>query len=92
MDKNADRTILVPLTASLYVPGQLADTENVLVDIGTGFYVEKNKKQAAEFYKLKIEELSGSLSDLEKIVTGKTENLRMVEEGEQETNYFGSFY
>ncbi|KAI4233572.1 MAG: hypothetical protein L6R40_007023 [Gallowayella cf. fulva] len=33
--------ILVPLTPSLYVPGTLVSTETVLVDIGTGFYVEK---------------------------------------------------
>ena len=31
----------MPLTSSLYVPGTLADTENVIVDVGTGFYVEK---------------------------------------------------
>jgi prefoldin subunit 5 len=35
------KIILVPLTTSLYVPGTMADTENVIVDIGTGFYVEK---------------------------------------------------
>lgn len=33
--------ILVPLTPSLYVPGQLASTAVVLVDVGTGFFVEK---------------------------------------------------
>lgn len=33
--------ILVPLTPSLYVPGKLASTKTVLVDVGTGFYVEK---------------------------------------------------
>lgn len=33
--------ILVPLTSSLYVKGKLADREKVLVDVGTGFYVEK---------------------------------------------------
>lgn len=36
-----DKPILVPLTSSLYVPGTLADTDNVIVDVGTGFYVEK---------------------------------------------------
>ena len=35
------RPILVPLTTSLYVPGTLADKDNVIVDVGTGFYVEK---------------------------------------------------
>jgi prefoldin alpha subunit len=64
------------------VPGTLADTEKVLVDIGTGFYVEKDKKQAAEFYEEKIAELNANLTDLEKIVNGKSDNLRMIEEGE----------
>ncbi|KAI4103947.1 MAG: hypothetical protein LQ339_004064 [Xanthoria mediterranea] len=39
--EGASKQILVPLTPSLYVPGTLASTETVLVDIGTGFYVEK---------------------------------------------------
>lgn len=29
------------MTTSLYVPGKLTDVENVLVDIGTGYYVKK---------------------------------------------------
>lgn len=37
----ADRPVLVPLTTSLYVPGRLADSDRVIVDVGTGFYVEK---------------------------------------------------
>lgn len=37
----AEQDMLVPLTASLYVPGSLKDAENVLVDVGTGYYVEK---------------------------------------------------
>ena len=38
-----EKDILVPLTTSLYVPGRLmaAAGEKVLVDVGTGFYVEK---------------------------------------------------
>lgn len=36
-----DKTILVPLTNSLYVPGKLMDAEHVIVDIGTGYYVKK---------------------------------------------------
>ena len=29
------------MTSSLYVPGKLADCENVIVDVGTGYFVEK---------------------------------------------------
>lgn len=32
--------MLVPLTASLYVPGMLDDSEKVLVDVGTGYFIE----------------------------------------------------
>jgi prefoldin alpha subunit len=39
--ENAGKEILVPLTGSLYVPGTIADTQRVIVDIGTGYYVEK---------------------------------------------------
>jgi prefoldin alpha subunit len=38
-----NNSILVPLTSSLYVKGKLADREKVIVDVGTGFYVEKVK-------------------------------------------------
>jgi Prefoldin subunit len=36
-----DKTILIPLTSSLYLPGKLKDAENVIVDVGTGYYVKK---------------------------------------------------
>lgn len=35
------RTILVPLTGSMYVPGAIADTDKVIIDIGTGYYAQK---------------------------------------------------
>lgn len=69
------------MTTSLYVPGKLADTENVLVDVGTGYYVEKNTKDAIKFYEGKAELLGKSLADLEKVVGQKSQNLRVVEDG-----------
>ncbi|KAL8722411.1 MAG: hypothetical protein Q9225_001090 [Loekoesia sp. 1 TL-2023] len=77
--KKEGTPILVPLTPSLYVPGQLAATETVLVDIGTGFYVEKTPPAARKFYTSKVEELSKNLKDLETIVQGKQGNLTVVE-------------
>ena len=72
----------MPLTQSLYVPGQLADTSSVIVDVGTGFYVEKSTADAIKFYNGKVDDLSKNLGDLEKVVQGKNENLRIVEEGQ----------
>lgn len=72
--------ILIPLTTSLYVPGQLASSSKVLVDVGTGFYVEKEVKDARKFYEGKVAELHQNLGEIEKVVGGKEQNLRVVEE------------
>lgn len=32
--------MLLPLSQSLYVEGELADADSVLLDIGTGYYLE----------------------------------------------------
>lgn len=79
-DTPPDKPLLVPLTSSLYVPGKLADPERVVVDVGTGFYVEKTTDDAQKFYEVKIEELGKNIKDLESIVNGKANNLRVVEE------------
>ena len=80
--------ILVPLTTSLYVPGTLASHNKVLVDIGTGFFVEKTTEDAKSFYQDKTKELGQNLKDLESILQGKANNLRMVEEGLYFIAYF----
>jgi prefoldin alpha subunit len=38
--KIVGKKMLVPLTASLYVPGTLDEADKVLVDIGTGYFIE----------------------------------------------------
>ncbi|OAK98672.1 Prefoldin alpha subunit [Phaeosphaeriaceae sp. SRC1lsM3a] len=72
--------LLVPLTSSLYVPGKLTDHEHVLVDVGTGFFVEKGIADAKDFYERKVKDLGDSLKDLEGVVEGKARNVRLVEE------------
>ena len=64
----------------MYVPGQLADAEHVLVDVGTGYFVEKTAEDAQTFYSGKIEELGKNIKDLEEVVNAKASNLRVVEE------------
>ena len=51
------------------------------MDVGTGFYVEKTTEQAKKFYETKAEELGKNVKDLETIVQGKNQNLRLIEEG-----------
>ncbi|GBG75208.1 hypothetical protein CBR_g19844 [Chara braunii] len=46
LEKLAQQTegkpVLVPLASSLYVPGSLTNVGKVLVDVGTGYYIEKS--------------------------------------------------
>ncbi|PYI28122.1 Prefoldin alpha subunit [Aspergillus indologenus CBS 114.80] len=75
-----EQEILVPLTSSLYVRGRLADREKVLVDVGTGFYVEKTAPKAIEFYENKVKDLETNLTELEKIVQTKSQQQRLFED------------
>ncbi|KAF2661353.1 Prefoldin-domain-containing protein [Lophiostoma macrostomum CBS 122681] len=74
------KPLLVPLTSSLYVPGKLTDATHVLIDVGTGYYVEKDVKGADDFYNRKVKDLGDSLKELEQVINGKAQNVRVVEE------------
>ncbi|KIV86786.1 prefoldin, alpha subunit [Exophiala sideris] len=89
--KSGETPLLIPLTTSLYVPAKLASPSSsdssssssgstVLVDVGTGFYVEKSPEDGIKFYKGKVDDLTKNLSEIEKVVGGKNENLRVIEE------------
>ncbi|XP_046881305.1 prefoldin subunit 5 [Hypomesus transpacificus] len=62
---NAGKELLVPLTSSMYVPGTLNDVEHVLVDVGTGYYVEKNVGDTKEFFKRKIDFLTKQIEKIQ---------------------------
>uniref|UniRef100_A0A673YGM1 Prefoldin subunit 5 n=2 Tax=Salmo TaxID=8028 RepID=A0A673YGM1_SALTR len=62
---NAGKELLVPLTSSMYVPGTLNDVEHVLVDVGTGYYVEKNVNDTKEFFKRKIDFLTKQIEKIQ---------------------------
>ncbi|KAI5304813.1 subunit of tubulin prefoldin [Ascosphaera pollenicola] len=77
-----DEHILIPLTNSLYVKGKVADREKVIVDVGTGFYVEKTTAKAKEFYETKVKELDANVKELDKVLQVKTMNEKVVQDGE----------
>ncbi|WFD36376.1 subunit of tubulin prefoldin [Malassezia cuniculi] len=78
--ENTQKTSLLPLTASLYVPGRISDPNTVIVDIGTGYYVEKSTTDAKRFYADKLEYLDKNLSQLQETIERKQDNLRVVGE------------
>lgn len=47
-------SILVPLTGSMYVPGKMYDTDKLIIDVGTRYYVEKDNKAAKDYFQRKV--------------------------------------
>jgi prefoldin alpha subunit len=71
----------------LYVPGKLKNAGKVLVDVGTGYYIEKvsdlicpandeSSEDATKFYGSKVEFLEANMVDLEKVINGKASNAK----------------
>uniref|UniRef100_A0A8C2L2I2 Prefoldin subunit 5 n=1 Tax=Cyprinus carpio TaxID=7962 RepID=A0A8C2L2I2_CYPCA len=49
----------------MYVPGKLNDVDHVLVDVGTGYFVEKNVEDGKEFFKRKIDFLTKQIEKIQ---------------------------
>ncbi|KAH0629030.1 hypothetical protein JD844_010777 [Phrynosoma platyrhinos] len=59
------KELLVPLSSSMYVPGKLSDVSSVLIDVGTGYYVEKSVDDARDFFKRKIDFLTKQIEKIQ---------------------------
>jgi prefoldin alpha subunit len=57
--------MLVPVTESMFVHGEVEDTENVLIDIGTGYYIEKTIEEAVDYFKRKVEFLGTQIEKVQ---------------------------
>ncbi|XP_077185242.1 prefoldin subunit 5 [Paroedura picta] len=62
---NEGKELLVPLSSSMYVPGKLSDVGQVLIDVGTGYYVEKSVEDARDFFKRKIDFLTKQMEKIQ---------------------------
>ncbi|KAL1565430.1 Prefoldin subunit 5 [Salvia divinorum] len=65
------KKMLVPLTASLYVPGKLDDSEKVLVDVGTGYFIEKTMVEGKDYCERKIALLKSNYDQLLEVTAKK---------------------
>ncbi|CAA0821600.1 Probable prefoldin subunit 5 [Striga hermonthica] len=65
------KKMLVPLTASLYVPGMLDESEKVLVDVGTGYFIEKNMTEGKDYCQRKISLLQSNYDQLLEVAAKK---------------------
>ncbi|KIJ40342.1 hypothetical protein M422DRAFT_32367 [Sphaerobolus stellatus SS14] len=76
--ENKNKSILVPLTNSLYVPGKLSDPGHVIIDVGTGYYVKKSRLQAIAHYQKKVDFVRGNLETLQATIEKKQDNMNYL--------------
>lgn len=74
------RDLLVPLSGSLYVPGKVKSNDKFLVDVGTGYYVEKLGVDAIKFYEAKMAQLNKDSTKVTEIVTEKSRTVQRLDQ------------
>uniref|UniRef100_H0XIR0 Prefoldin subunit 5 n=1 Tax=Otolemur garnettii TaxID=30611 RepID=H0XIR0_OTOGA len=77
---NEGQELLLPLTSSQYVPGKLHDVEHMLIDVGTGYYVETTAEDAQDFFKRKIDFLTKQMKKIQPTLQEKHTMKRAVME------------
>ncbi|KEP65893.1 UNVERIFIED_CONTAM: prefoldin, alpha subunit protein [Hammondia hammondi] len=63
--------VLVPLTSSVYVKGRLVTRKKLLVDVGTGFLIEKNCEDAKKGLDRNVSLVNEQVAKVEKILPEK---------------------
>ncbi|CAM6019628.1 unnamed protein product [Sphagnum balticum] len=74
----AGKKMLVPLTASLYAAGTLTNPESILVDVGTGYYIEKSLPEGTDYCERKIKFLKANHDKLVEVAGSKQNTVEQV--------------
>jgi len=61
------KEMLVPVTGSMFVKGELEEADKVWIDVGTGYYVEKTIEEAQDYFKRKVEFLTGQIEKVQSV-------------------------
>merc|ERR1712183_699601 len=72
------KEVLVPLTSCMYVPGTISDAEKLLIDIGTGYYVERDITGAKDYFSRKVKFVTEQMEKIQKIATEKSKLREVV--------------
>ncbi|CCH60427.1 hypothetical protein TBLA_0C06320 [Henningerozyma blattae CBS 6284] len=78
--ENDGQQILIPASSSLYIPGKIVNNQSFMVDVGTGYYIEKNREEAITFYQAKVDKLKKESIQLQDIIKEKAQVVLMLEQ------------
>jgi prefoldin alpha subunit len=74
----AEEKVLVPLTASLYVPGAIKETETVLVDVGTGYFVRQSVPRAQAFFQRRADQMREQMDKVAESIAAKKQQSNLI--------------
>jgi prefoldin alpha subunit len=72
------KEVMVALTGTLYVPGKILEPNKLLVDLGTGFYVEKTPKDTKAFLERKTKLVDANSENITTVVQVTRQNIEQV--------------
>lgn len=75
---NEGKDIMIPLTESLYVPGKIRDPTRVMVELGTGYYVEKTAKDASSFLDRKNKLVDANSDNIMQVISNSKRNVESI--------------
>lgn len=73
-----NKEILVPLTGSMYVKGIVTDIDRFILDIGTGYYVEKDITTSKDYFKRKVDYVQEQMDKIDTLGRQKSKVLNAV--------------
>jgi prefoldin alpha subunit len=73
------KEVMVPLTESVYVPGKIRDPNKLLVEVGTGFFVEKSSKDTNAFLDRKLKLCDANSDNVTKYMQVTQQNIESIQ-------------
>ncbi|XP_037027997.1 probable prefoldin subunit 5 [Bradysia coprophila] len=73
-----DKEILVPLTGSMYVPGVVKQVDSFIIDVGTGYYAEKDLETSKDYFQRKVDYVQEQMDKIDVLGLQKSKVLNAV--------------
>ncbi|CCW65560.1 unnamed protein product [Phytomonas sp. EM1] len=70
--------VLVCMTSSLFVKGTVIPSDKVLVDVGTGYFLEKSMEHAKSYFNSRAAQIKESMDSIEKTILVKQKQQNQV--------------
>jgi len=70
--------VLVPLTSSIFVHGEVEAKSSLLVDIGTGYFAEREPQLAAEYFSRRVTAVKEQIEKANHALSQKRQHLEAI--------------